>query len=404
MPCFNEARTVKEIVQRVLASPFTAELIVVDDGSTDGTRETLRSLKDARLRVIEQPENCGKGAALRRGFREAQQPFVLIQDADLEYDPDEYQILLEPLLQNQADVVFGSRFHTSRPHRVLYFWHAVGNRALTLLSNFFTNLNLSDMETCFKVFRREVLDTLTIEESRFGVEPEITAKVAAGGWRVFEVGISYNGRTYQAGKKIGWRDGVRAMYCIVNYSALAQHMRRRGYERRAPVSVDAADTELATTLESLHDAKNYADWIVELIAPYLGPQILEIGAGHGVFTERLARHGEVTAAEPSERAVQVLHERFAHRADVNVVHADAKSAVNGRTYDAIVLINVLEHIYDDAVTLGHLKECLRPGGFSVVYAPAFNTLYSRYDRVIGHHRRYRGKTIRYAVEQFRAER
>jgi glycosyltransferase involved in cell wall biosynthesis len=231
MPCFNEEATIEEIATRVLASPYTAELIIVDDASTDGTPKTLRTLEDPRVRVIEQPVNRGKGAALRRGFGEATQPFVIIQDADLEYDPADYGVVLGPLLDDKADVVFGSRFDTSEPHRVLYFWHSVGNRLLTLTSNVFTNLNLSDMETCYKAFRREVLDSLQLDEDRFGIEPEITAKVAAGGWRIYEVGISYAGRTYAQGKKIGWRDGVRAFYCIVAYSPVGE---RVGAKRLGP--------------------------------------------------------------------------------------------------------------------------------------------------------------------------
>jgi glycosyltransferase involved in cell wall biosynthesis len=226
MPCFNEERTVTTVVKEVLGSPFTNELIIVDDGSTDGTRALLADLDDPRVRVLLQPVNQGKGAALRRGFAEARGPFVVVQDADLEYDPREYGDLVAPLLANKADVVYGSRFLGGRPHRVLYFWHSVGNRALTMASNVFTNLNLTDMETCYKVFRREVLDSFTLEEDRFGIEPEITAKVAAGGWRVYEVGISYSGRTYDEGKKIGWRDGFRAFYCILRYSALAARLAR----------------------------------------------------------------------------------------------------------------------------------------------------------------------------------
>jgi glycosyltransferase involved in cell wall biosynthesis len=220
MPCFNERATIETIVDRVLTSPYTAELIVVDDGSTDGTRELLQKLtgRDARLHVFEQNPNQGKGAALRFGFAQVSSPFAIVQDADLEYDPGEYGLMLEPLVQGRADVVYGSRFQGQAAHRVLYFWHSVGNKGLTLLSNMLTDLNLSDMETCFKAFRREVLESITIEEDRFGFEPEITAKVAAGGWRVFEVGIAYNGRTYAEGKKIGWRDGVRALWCIVKYS------------------------------------------------------------------------------------------------------------------------------------------------------------------------------------------
>ncbi|NCG39296.1 MAG: glycosyltransferase [Actinobacteria bacterium] len=217
MPCYNETATIQQIVKRVLASPHTAELLIIDDGSTDGTRDILETFTDARVRVFFQPENRGKGAAIRRGFQEATAEFVIVQDADLEYNPVDYELILEPLLAGDADVVFGSRFQSGRPRRVLYFWHSVGNRLLTLLSNMFTDLNLTDMETCYKAFRREVIQGITLEQDRFGIEPEMTAKIAAGGWRVWEVGISYSGRTYAEGKKISWRDGVAAVKCIVKY-------------------------------------------------------------------------------------------------------------------------------------------------------------------------------------------
>ncbi len=217
MPCFDEAATIAAIVEKVLQSPYTAQLVIVDDGSSDGTRELLAEISDPRVLVCLQPDNQGKGAALRRGFVEANSEFVIVQDADLEYDPEDYGLMLEPLLAGAADVVYGSRFQSGRPRRVLYFWHSVGNRMLTLLSNMFTDLNLTDMETCYKAFRRDVVQGLDLQESRFGVEPEITAKVAAGGWRVWEVGISYSGRTYAEGKKINWRDGVAAARCIVKY-------------------------------------------------------------------------------------------------------------------------------------------------------------------------------------------
>jgi glycosyltransferase involved in cell wall biosynthesis len=226
MPCYNERATIEEVVERVVASPHTRELLIVDDGSTDGTRDVLAKLDDPGIRVLVQERNQGKGAALRRGFAEATAPYVVVQDADLEYDPEEYGDLIAPLLDGRADVVYGSRFLGGRPHRVLYFWHSVGNKLLTLASNAFTNLNLTDMETCYKVFRREVLESFTLEEDRFGIEPEITGKVAAGRWRVYEIGISYSGRTYDEGKKVGWRDGVRALYCIVRYSPAVA--RRRG--------------------------------------------------------------------------------------------------------------------------------------------------------------------------------
>ncbi|HVN52644.1 MAG TPA: glycosyltransferase family 2 protein [Acidimicrobiales bacterium] len=228
MPCFNEVATVATVIAAVLDSPYTAELVVVDDGSTDGTRDVLAGIDDPRLRVLLQPRNQGKGAALRRGFAEARSPYVIVQDADLEYDPAEYGDLLQPLIDDKADVVYGSRFLGGRPHRVLYFWHSVGNKLLTVASNMVTDLNLTDMETCYKAFRREVLESFELEEDRFGVEPEITAKVASGRWRVYEIGISYSGRTYAEGKKIGWKDGVRALYCIARYSpALTARRARR---------------------------------------------------------------------------------------------------------------------------------------------------------------------------------
>jgi glycosyltransferase involved in cell wall biosynthesis len=225
IPCYDERATIATVVSQVLASPWTAEVIIVDDGSTDGTRDVLATLDDPRVRVILQPDNRGKGAALRRGFGEATADYVIVQDADLEYDPAEYGTLVGPLDDGLADVVYGSRFISSRPHRVLYYWHSVGNRFLTTLSNMFTNLNLTDMESCYKVFRREVIQSVVVEEDRFGFEPEVTAKVARAGWRVYELGISYNGRTYAEGKKIGWRDGVRAVYCILKFSRTGERVR-----------------------------------------------------------------------------------------------------------------------------------------------------------------------------------
>jgi glycosyltransferase involved in cell wall biosynthesis len=219
IPCYNEVGTLEQVVEAVRASPIRTEIIVVDDASDDGTGDLIREKIESRVeRVVFHQQNQGKGAALRSGFAVASGDVVVVQDADLEYDPAEFPKLLEPIIKKGADVVYGSRFSGGESHRVLYYWHSLGNQALTMLSNMLTNLNLTDMEVCYKLFRREILQQITIEEDRFGIEPEITAKVARLDCRIYEVGVSYAGRTYAEGKKIGWRDGLRAFWCILKYN------------------------------------------------------------------------------------------------------------------------------------------------------------------------------------------
>jgi glycosyltransferase involved in cell wall biosynthesis len=225
IPCFNEIRTIETIIQQVLAVelPFDQEIVIIDDCSTDGTRDYLKTLNsDHRIKVVFHEVNRGKGAALRTGFGCATGDIVIIQDADLEYDPNEYLKLLKPILDGKADVVYGSRFAGGDSHRVLYFWHSIGNKFLTLLSNMCTNLNLTDMEVCYKVFKRSILNKIELEEDRFGFEPELTAKISRLDYSVYEVGISYYGRTYEEGKKINWKDGMRAIYVILKYGLFAR--------------------------------------------------------------------------------------------------------------------------------------------------------------------------------------
>jgi len=228
IPAFNEIKTISEVIERVAATPYEKEIIIVDDGSTDGTRDYLEEIRQkakedgrGQLKIIFHEKNMGKGAAIRTGIKHAQGDIIIIQDADLEYDPRDYPVLLEPILEDKADVVYGSRF-LGGPHRVLYFWHYVGNQMITLLSNMFTDLNLTDMETGYKVFRKEAIKDIEIRSNRFGFEPEITAKIAKKGLRVYEVPISYYGRSYQEGKKITWKDGLKAIFTILKYNLFSK--------------------------------------------------------------------------------------------------------------------------------------------------------------------------------------
>jgi glycosyltransferase involved in cell wall biosynthesis len=389
MPCYDEEATVAEILDRVLASPYVAEVVVVDDGSRDRTVEIVETIAatEDRVRLLVQPFNMGKGAALQRGFMEVTQPFVIVQDADLEYDPAEYEKLMEPLLDGRADIVFGSRFQGGA-HRVLYFWHAVGNKMLTLASNVMTDLNLTDMETCYKAFRSEVLDSLTLEEARFGIEPEMTAKMAAAGWRIWEVRISYSGRTYAEGKKIGMKDALYALWCVLRYSRLGERL-ARSRARRAGLELELENYSagLEPSLEKLDQCANYPDWLSGLILPHLQGRIHEAGAGTGTIARRLASHGELVVSEPDPGFAAALRQTF-QNGPVAVVEANLNEAVRVVDADSVVLVNVLEHLEHDDEALRAIFESLPSGGRLVLFVPALDVLYSPTDRQMGHYRRY----------------
>ena len=393
MPVFNEAGTIQEAIRRILDLDFVTELVVVDDASTDETVSLLHSISDDRVVLLRHTHNQGKGAALRTGLRRSTGEVLAIQDADLEYDPRELENLLAPIHQGHADVVYGSRFSGSHTRRVLFFWHSVGNRILTLASNALTNLNLTDMETCYKVFTREVLDSLVIEEDRFGFEPEFTVKVATRGFRIYEVGISYFGRSYDEGKKIGWRDGVEAFRCLAKYSL----RERRRAERAKTLGPVPMTNELQSSLNELSQADNYYTWIAKELGDSLSGHVLELGAGSGTFTQFIARSADsVDASEPDEIEFERLSRVAAATVNMRPILGtlDEVKASDPSHYDNAVLINVLEHIHDDRGTLEGLRSIVRPGGSIAVWVPAHEVLYSRFDNEVGHYRRYSKSELR----------
>ncbi len=388
MPVYDERATILEILRRVEAVPIDKEIIIIDDYSKDGTRDILKDQVEGRagVRILFQECNQGKGAALARGFNEAIGDMVIVQDADLEYDPRDYQKLIEPITDGEADVVFGSRF-TGSPRRVLYFWHTVINSMLTLFSNMMTNLNLTDMETCYKVFRREIIQSVHLSSKRFGFEPEITAKLAKMKVRIYEVPISYHGRTYQEGKKISWKDGVTAFWHILRFSLFSTASKAPG----------------AQTLEAMERARNFNQWMFDRIKPFAGSRVLEVGSGRGNMTRFFMQKDIIIASDIDEEHLQILRRQFGSCPNcriekLDLTGFDPASFANEKP-NTIVCLNVLEHIEDDRAALRRLWNTLAPGGKLILLVPSIPFLYCSMDRTINHYRRYSRLSLRKSVEE-----
>jgi glycosyltransferase involved in cell wall biosynthesis len=383
VPVYNEAGTIRTLLERVRAVPLAKEVIVVDDCSTDGTSRALEEYRaetpdtpDFRLLLLRQDRNQGKGAAVRTAIGHMTGGLAVIQDGDLEYDPREYPKLIQPILDGHADVVYGSRFSGS-PRRVLLFWHTVVNRFLTLLSNMCTNLNLTDMETCYKVFKADILRRIPLRSNRFGLEPELTAKVARLRCRIYEVPIAYYGRGYAEGKKIGWKDALTAVWTILRFA----------------VSPDIGRDDAGyTTLRRVEVLHRYNGFLWDLMQPFIGRRILEVGAGTGLLTRFLAQRERVLATELDPEYVELLRRTFADNPNVEIRPLDlaqlGEDGIPRRAFDTVVCSNVLEHIEDDGKALAAMRDVLEPGGRVVLIVPALQNLYGSIDRAIHHYRRY----------------
>ncbi len=395
VPLYNEEEFIATLLERVLSAPLpdgmTREVIVVDDGSRDGSAEAVEAFATRFpdiVRLVRHDRNRGKGAAVRTAIEHARGEFVVIQDADLEYDPGEYRTLLKPLVEGKADAVYGSRFLVAGERRVLYFWHALANRILTTLCNMAADLNLTDMETCYKACRTSLLRSIPIRSDRFGIEPELTMKLARREARIYETPISYYGRTYEEGKKIGFWDAVAAVGVIFRYWLVTDIYKEAGPE----------------ILETLSGAPRFNRWMADVVRPYVGRRVLEIGAGIGNLTRRLApRRERYIATDIDAEHLARLRTRLQHRPNLEIRHCDLQASQDfasiHESVDTVVCLNVLEHIEDDLAGLRNIHAALMPGGRAIILVPHGQEIYGTLDKALGHFRRYRHDELRARMEQ-----
>lgn len=402
IPLYNEEEFVGTLLERVLAAPLPdglgREIVIVDDGSTDSSAAIVEGVVAAHpgeVRLIRQPCNRGKGAAIRTAIEHATGEFSLIQDADLEYDPREYGRLLAPLLEGKADAVYGSRFVISGERRVLYFWHSVANQILTGMCNIVSDLNLTDMETCYKAFRTSLLQSIPIRSDRFGLEPELTIKLAKRRVRIYETPIDYHGRTYDEGKKIGLKDAFDAVYVILRYA-----LSRDIYKDSGPEILDA-----------LAGAKRFNAWMADTIQPYIGKRVLETGAGIGNLTRILCPRRELyIAGDIDAEYLARLRARFQHRPKMEVRHCDLANPADfeplAGSVDTVVCLNVLEHVEGEMASLHNIYAALKPGGRAIILVPHGQEIFGSLDTALGHYRRYAREELQRKMEQagFRVER
>ena len=381
MPVYNEARTLRSIVDQVLAAPveLDIELVVVDDASRDESVEILEELAagDSRIKVFRHAVNRGKGAAIRTAIEQMTGDIAIVQDSDLEYDPNDFPKVLKPILDGRADAVFGSRFAASDERRVLFFWHSLGNKLLTALSNMANDLNLTDMETCYKAVRSDVLKKLRLTSERFGIEPEITARLAQWGARIYEVPISYHGRTYAEGKNIGWKDGVQALWLIFKFRFL---------------DTRATDESSVETRQSLGRAPRFRRWLLSEFGEHLGRRVLEVDAGPGHLTSRLLDRDRIVSIEKEPVHVDTLRRRFGHLENFEVVLADLHEADLPEDledgFDTAILFDVLQRAEEPKELLARTMQAVRSGGTILIQVPADPSLFGPTDQAAGHLRRF----------------